>query len=1289
METHIDISVVIPTHRRHLFLREALQSVFSQKGVSFEVIVVNGIEDDADTDGVVAEFTGVNYIRSKEYLSCSSKRALGLSLAKGRYIHFIDDDDYMIDDDFYRKAVALLDSNGEISSFSGNSRFRFESTEGGEPKYSDAAPLPSGRINGLEYFSKCQLEWGKPDLMATVFRKAALVADDTLREVNDSSIYLQSLLHGDAFIIEDRVCVYRKWGGSISHGGEGNDLRLKMDTAIQKERFYRIVAGKIADAGKWWRGTFAMNLNYFRRSTPDVLEMVLFAAWGVLHSHGDGELAADCAAALAAMRPGAFAGLPSMSSRPRMLLHLRAALHKIFLGASGNYEPYYSQLMVDLDAEIRRNGQVSDLGLAYFTGFRNFGDLLGRSLVEYLCGLHMCNQPLGAADIVSVGSLLQGLSSRFAQAQATAAPLHVWGSGFLHPVELGKPPVKGRVVFHAVRGRNTLAQLRETGLVDPGEDIAMGDPGLFYADLVPGVEKTKKEFDVAIVPHHLDSEEFKAVADELASQGLSVKFVDVRHANPMQVVRDIAASRKVLSSSLHGIIVADSLGIPNGRIVVDGFETDEERMRNESDYKFSDYYSAFGLECPEHISLSELKRSPRKTIESMVDFVPQEKVEECKRNLLAAFPFPRRASAAAFQDVPQSPGVSVVVPICNSEYYLRECLDSVLSQEEFASFELICVDDGSTDSSAAIVEAYAASDRRVRLLRQKNAGPGVARNAGLDAARGEYIFFLDADDRLSCGEALREAYEQAKADDLDILLADANDMSEIGNVTRSNKYLLRDLLPGARVFPPESLGANLYIAATMSPWAKLFRRQFLEKNALRFPALKRSEDFPFVQLAMSLARRIGALIRTAVDHRIGVATSLESTKDETPLAFAEAERIFRDSLFEHGLLDKFRESANVAHAIYIAYNLHRLRRFSDFRAVAQYCAKVFPGLKLKGDEANISAFTYTHKRLANIAATANDTDSLADVFAEIRAMARVEAFRNSSEATLAAKDATLEQLRGVTTQLKSNIEKQRKAIDAKNAALEQLRGSMAQLKDNIEKQREVIAAKAEALEQLRGATTQLRGNLEKLREALSAKNTALEKLRDTTAVLKGNIEKQREALASKDAALEQLRGATAQLRGNVEKQREAMAAKDAALERLRDMITRLKGSVEKQREAIIAKDAALERLRGATAQLRGNVEKQREAMSAKDAALERLRDATAQLKGNVEKQREAIIAKDAAMGRLREVVERQKKEIIAKDKEMTARASEIEALSRDVSEKKLALDNFSNTLEQIKGAIDL
>lgn len=498
--------------------------------------------------------------------------------------------------------------------------------------------------------------------------------------------------------------------------------------------------------------------------------------------------------------------------------------------------------------------------------------------------------------------------------------------------------------------------------------------------------------------------------------------------------------------------------------------------------------------------------------------------------------------------------VSVVIPVCNAARYLPEALASVLAQQEMPEVEVICVDDGSTDDSAAILKFWEGRDCRLKVVRQQNLGPGVARNVGINAAKGEFIFFLDADDRLSSGAALREAYEQAAGDGLDILLADASNMAETGEAMRKGEYLLRELLPEARVFPPEALGVNLYVAATMSPWAKLFRRGFIEENNLRFPALRRSEDFPFVQLAMSLARRIGAIPRQAVCHRIDVTTSLEATKDETPLAFAEAERIFRDSLARHGLSGKFTMAANVAHIIYIAYNLRRVRRFSSFRAVAQYCAAEFPKLKLKGDEVGITAFAGSFKRISCVAAAANDTDRLAEIFAELQVSARLRISRTSTSTAILAKDAALEQLRGSTAQLRGNIEKQREAIAAKDASLVQLRGATAQLRGNVEKQREAIAARDAAL-------AQLRGNIEKLREAIAAKDAALAQLR-------GTIEKQREAIAAKDAALAQLRGATAQLREVVELQRKSMSDKDKAVTDRDVAIERLRRDVVERRHTV-------------------------------------------------------------------------------------------------------------------------
>ena len=89
--------------------------------------------------------------------------------------------------------------------------------------------------------------------------------------------------------------------------------------------------------------------------------------------------------------------------------------------------------------------------------------------------------------------------------------------------------------------------------------------------------------------------------------------------------------------------------------------------------------------------------------------------------------------------------ISVVIPVYNAERYVRRTLDSVLAQT-FGDWECICVDDGSTDGSGAVLDEYAAKDSRFRVIHQKNGGEGAARNAGMDAAGGELIAFLDADD---------------------------------------------------------------------------------------------------------------------------------------------------------------------------------------------------------------------------------------------------------------------------------------------------------------------------------------------------------------------------------------------------------------------------------------------------------------------------------------------------------------------------------------------------------------
>jgi glycosyltransferase involved in cell wall biosynthesis len=191
------------------------------------------------------------------------------------------------------------------------------------------------------------------------------------------------------------------------------------------------------------------------------------------------------------------------------------------------------------------------------------------------------------------------------------------------------------------------------------------------------------------------------------------------------------------------------------------------------------------------------------------------------------------------------------MPVCNVEGYLRQSMDSVLGQT-LRDIEVICVDDGSTDGSAAILDAYALADGRVRVLRQENRGAGLARNAGLDMAEGEWLAFLDADDFFDAPmlQEMADAGDGAHADVVACALAARGDMFR-----RWKGWA----------------------------WDKLFRRDFVKAEQLRFQDLPVSNDLLFTYSALALARTVVALDRSYVHHRRR-AGSVETTRDRSPLA---------------------------------------------------------------------------------------------------------------------------------------------------------------------------------------------------------------------------------------------------------------------------------------------------------------------------------------------------------------------------------------------------------------------
>lgn len=202
--------------------------------------------------------------------------------------------------------------------------------------------------------------------------------------------------------------------------------------------------------------------------------------------------------------------------------------------------------------------------------------------------------------------------------------------------------------------------------------------------------------------------------------------------------------------------------------------------------------------------------------------------------------------------------VTVIIPVYNVEKYIEECIESILIQSIDGikcedSIEIILIDDGSPDSSSEIIKKYQEKHENIFLITQENAGQSVARNNAIDIASGEYIFFLDSDDLLP-PNALSPLYKLAKETDSEVIISH----SKAFNSRRS--WFVDD---HAEVASASFRKINFYhrsiLVKTPAPWAKLYKRELLTRNDIKFPVgIKLAEDWIFVMKAMQKSNHISS-----------------------------------------------------------------------------------------------------------------------------------------------------------------------------------------------------------------------------------------------------------------------------------------------------------------------------------------------------------------------------------------------------------------------------------------------
>lgn len=246
------------------------------------------------------------------------------------------------------------------------------------------------------------------------------------------------------------------------------------------------------------------------------------------------------------------------------------------------------------------------------------------------------------------------------------------------------------------------------------------------------------------------------------------------------------------------------------------------------------------------------------------------------------------------------PEISVIIPIYNAKQYINACVESLLCQT-LKDFEVLLIDDGSTDGSGSLCDELCKEYSFMRAFHKENGGAASARNLGLDKATGKYVIFVDADDTVY-SQYLEKLYTAAEENNADMVMCDYVKYTHKGRFNfsqpiRGGVYTREQII--AELYPCLIMFDDLEFPPTISNWTCIFKRDLLEDNGIRYPLVRLCEDSYFGSVCLYNAKTFVYLKEQFLYNYLYYPTSVShsNAKEKTTArwkSFLTLNRLYRE-----------------------------------------------------------------------------------------------------------------------------------------------------------------------------------------------------------------------------------------------------------------------------------------------------------------------------------------------------------------------------------------------------------